>query len=46
MAEGQEAAKKISVTVKTPKEKQIIECDENASITEVSKFIVIGSWFL
>lgn len=36
MAEGQEAPKKITITVKTPKEKQTIECDEDASIKDVS----------
>ncbi|KAL0270666.1 UNVERIFIED_CONTAM: hypothetical protein PYX00_008002 [Menopon gallinae] len=34
MAEGQEAPKKITITVKTPKEKQTIECEEDASIKD------------
>lgn len=36
MAEGQDAAKKINVTVKTPKTKETISVDENADIKEVS----------
>jgi hypothetical protein len=35
MAEGQEPTKKINLTVKTPKEKQTIEVEENASIKDV-----------
>jgi hypothetical protein len=35
MAEGQDTAKKINLTVKTPKEKQTIEVEENASIKDV-----------
>lgn len=35
MAEGQ-SSQKIKITVKTPKEKQTIEIDENADIKEVS----------
>jgi hypothetical protein len=35
MAEGQESSKKINLTVKTPKEKQTIEVEENASIKDV-----------
>jgi hypothetical protein len=35
MAEGQDSAKKINLTVKTPKEKQTIEVEENASIKDV-----------
>lgn len=41
MAEGQEAQKKITITVKTPKEKQTIECDEDASIKDVSYNFII-----
>lgn len=37
MAEGQDAAKKINVTVKTPKTKETIAVDENADIKEVSR---------
>lgn len=37
MAEGQDATKKINVTVKTPKTKETIAVDENADIKEVSK---------
>lgn len=36
MAEGQDTSKKINLTVKTPKEKQTIEVEENASIKDVS----------
>lgn len=36
MAEGQENSKKIHVTVKTPKEKKIIEIEEDAEIKDVS----------
>jgi hypothetical protein len=35
MAEGQDTSKKINLTVKTPKEKQTIEVEENASIKDV-----------
>ncbi|PSN49001.1 Ubiquilin-1 [Blattella germanica] len=41
MAEGQEASKKINLTVKTPKEKQTIEVEENASIKDVCIYISI-----
>ncbi|EEB14511.1 ubiquilin-1, putative [Pediculus humanus corporis] len=34
MAEGQDAPKKICITVKTPQEKRTIECFENASIKD------------
>lgn len=37
MAEGQDAARKINVTVKTPKTKETIAVDENADIKEVSE---------
>lgn len=37
MAEGQDAANKITVTVKTPKSKETITVDENAEIKDVSK---------
>lgn len=37
MAEGQESGNKITVTVKTPKTKELIEVDENAEIKDVSK---------
>lgn len=40
MAEGQDESKKICVSVKTPKEKQIIEISEDADIKEVSTYIV------
>lgn len=36
MAEGQEDPKKITITVKTPKEKQQIEIEEDADIKKVS----------
>jgi hypothetical protein len=36
MAEGQDSQKKISVTVKTTKEKQNIEIEEDASVKDVS----------
>jgi hypothetical protein len=35
MAEGQDSSKKINLTVKTPKEKQTVEVEENASIKDV-----------
>jgi hypothetical protein len=35
MAEGQETSKKLNLTVKTPKEKQTVEVEENASIKDV-----------
>lgn len=38
MAENQETSKKITVTVKTPKEKQTVEVDEDAEIKDVSIF--------
>lgn len=33
----EEVKKKISVTIKTPKDKQVVEVDEDASIKEVSR---------
>lgn len=36
MAEGQDAPKKITITVKTPKDKRTIECNDDASIKDVS----------
>lgn len=39
MSDGEESVKKITVTVKTPKEKQTVEVQENATINEVSAFI-------
>lgn len=36
MAEGQEEPKKITITVKTPKEKQQVEIEEDADIKKVS----------
>lgn len=42
MAEGQdESVKKIQVHVKTPKEKQTIEVDENAEIKDVSLISIL-----
>lgn len=35
MAEGQDTRKKITVNVKTPKEKQTVEIEEDASIKDV-----------
>lgn len=40
MAEGQDTRKKITVNVKTPKEKQSIEIEEDASIKDVSFLIL------
>lgn len=39
MAEGQEESQKklITILVKTPKEKQSIEIEEDASVTDVSR---------
>lgn len=39
MAEGQESSKKINLTVKTPKEKQTIEVEENASIKDFKELV-------
>lgn len=39
MSDGEESVKKITVTVKTPKEKQTVEVQENATISEVSILI-------
>lgn len=36
MSDGEVGAKKITVFVKTPKEKQSVEVEENATISEVS----------
>lgn len=36
MAEGQDEPKKITITVKTPKEKQQVEIDEDADVKKVS----------
>lgn len=36
MAEGQDSPSKITIFIKTPKEKQTIEIEENASIKDVS----------
>jgi len=35
MSDSEETAKTITVTVKTPKEKQTVEVQENATISEV-----------
>lgn len=37
MAEAQEESKKITITVKTPKEKQQVEIEEDADIKRVSR---------
>ncbi|GLH05657.1 Ubiquilin-1 [Gryllus bimaculatus] len=39
MAEGQDSSKKINVTVKTPKEKQTVEVEENASIKDFKDIV-------
>ncbi|PNF28124.1 Ubiquilin-1 [Cryptotermes secundus] len=39
MAEGQDSSKKINLTVKTPKEKQTIEVEENASIKDFKELV-------
>lgn len=41
MSDGEESVKKISVTVKTPKEKQTVEVVENATISEVSAYLLL-----
>lgn len=46
MAEGQDSSKKINLTVKTPKEKQTIEVEENASIKDVCMRVCIYSLIL
>jgi hypothetical protein len=40
MAEG---GKRINVTVKTPKEKQVIEVNEDADVKSVSYRMILGS---
>lgn len=42
MAEGQEASNKITITVKTPKSKEIITIDENAEIKDVSIYLLLS----
>lgn len=37
MAEGRDDKRKITLTVKTPKEKQTVEVEEDAEIKDVSK---------
>lgn len=44
MAEGQDAANKITITVKTPKSKESITVDENAEIKEVSRNHCCYNW--
>lgn len=39
MAESQETKKKINVNIKTPKDKQTVEIEEDASIKDVSDII-------
>lgn len=39
MSDAEDNVKKITVTVKTPKEKQTVEVQENATINEVSTLI-------
>ncbi|KDR22728.1 ubiquilin-1 isoform X2 [Zootermopsis nevadensis] len=39
MAEGQETSKKLNLTVKTPKEKQTVEVEENASIKDFKELV-------
>jgi hypothetical protein len=46
MAEGQDSSKKINLTVKTPKEKQTIEVEENASIKDVGMGVCMYSLVL
>lgn len=36
MAEGQDEPKKITITVKTPKEKQQVDIEEDADVKKVS----------
>jgi cytochrome b len=40
MAEGQDSRKKITITIKTYKEKQSIEIEEDATIKDVSAIII------
>lgn len=40
MAEGLDSSKKITITVKTPKEKQQIEISEDADIKDVSAVVI------
>lgn len=40
MAEGEDTRKKITVNVQTSKEKQSVEIEEDASIKDVSVFII------
>lgn len=37
MAEGQDEPKKITITVKTPKEKQQVDIEEDSDIKKVSR---------
>lgn len=41
MAEGQETTNKITIFVKTPKDKHSIEIEENATIKDVSYYLFI-----
>ena len=45
MAEGQDSPKKITITIKTPKEKQTVEIEEGASIIDVSFFCLFALFF-
>lgn len=42
MAEGQDKSNKISITVKTPKEKVVVEVEEDSSIKDVSCSSILG----
>lgn len=46
MSDSEESVKKITVTVKTPKEKQTVEVQENATISEVSILTYIYTYVL
>jgi hypothetical protein len=46
MAEGQDSRKKITITIKTYKEKQSIEIEEDATIKDVSAIIINILYFI
>ena len=51
MAEGQDSHKKITVNIKTPKDKHSVEIEEDAPIKDVSVFrkgfsLIANSWLM
>ena len=45
MAEGQDSQKKITVNIKTPKEKQTVEIEEDAMIKDVNTIIKFNYYY-